>query len=96
MDEIYFQDKPVGYCYLVEVESWGFKRVPWIFDICIDPAFHGQGFGRALSKKIINILLDMDYEIMGLAATKTNRYAIKLYEQIGFQHVDNFYEFFEA
>ncbi len=92
---LFYQDKPVGYCYLVEVESWGFKRVPWIFDICIDPAYHGQGFGKALSKKILNLLIEMDYEIMGLAATKTNSYAIKLYEQLGFQYVDTFYEFLE-
>ncbi len=92
---IYYNNKPVGFCLVVEVECWGYKTVPWIFDICIDPSFHGQGLGKALSKEMLNILIEMNYEIMGLAVTLTNKYAIKMYSNLGFLDLDVFYEFID-
>ncbi|RAP32112.1 hypothetical protein DID76_01370 [Candidatus Marinamargulisbacteria bacterium SCGC AG-414-C22] len=90
---IYHNNTPVGYCLNVEVKCWGFEKVPWIFDICIDPSYHGQGLGKALSKRCINQLIQQEYQIMGLAVTLSNTYAKSLYEKIGFQCVDVFYEF---
>ena len=89
----YFNNQPVGYCTLIEVKCWGYDNVPWIFDICIDPAFHGQGIGKAMSKRVMNILIEKQYPIVGLAVTKTNIYAKKLYENLGFEYLDRFYEF---
>ena len=90
---LYYNNKPVGYCLVVEVKCWGYERVPWVFDICIDPAFHGQGMGNILTKQMLNKLIELDYEIMGLAVTLTNKYAIKMYNKYGFLELDVFYEF---
>lgn len=90
---LYYNNKPVGYCLVVEVKCWGYERVPWVFDICIDPAFHGQGMGNILTKKMLNKLIELDYEIMGLAVTLTNKYAMKMYKKYGFLDLDVFYEF---
>lgn len=92
---VYYNEQPVGYCLLVNVECWGYKNVPWIFDICIDPSFHGQGIGKALSCRFLNNLIEEKFEIMGLAVTLTNQYAINLYEKLGFELLDVFYEFIE-
>ena len=91
--KILFNKKPVGYCLVVNVACWGFKKVPWIFDISIDPAFHGQGLGKALIHQVIKQINNENYEIMGLAVTLTNANAIQLYQKIGFQRLDVFYEF---
>ncbi len=90
-----YQGKPVGFISTVGVKCWGYDKIPWIFDICIDPAFHGQGIGKALSKYAINNLIEDKYEIMGLAVTLTNQYAIALYKTLEFQFVDVFYEFMQ-
>ena len=90
---IFFNNKPVGYCLVVTVKTWGYEKVPWVFDICIDPSFHGQGIGKALSYYFINQLSEMDYPLMGLAVTLCNTAAKKLYERLGFQVADVFYEF---
>ena len=90
---VYHNNQPVGYCLVIDVKCWGYEHVPWVFDICIDPAFQGQGIGKALSFRYLNILSEMDYPLMGLAVTLSNTYAISLYENCGFQKVDTFYEF---
>ncbi len=86
-------NKPVGYCLIVDVACWGFDHVPWIFDICIDPAYHGQGIGKILSYHYLNKLTEMNYPLVGLAVTMSNVYAKSLYEKCGFQYIDTFYEF---
>ena len=90
---VFHNNQPVGYCLVIEVKCWGYEYVPWVFDICIDPAFHGQGIGKAMSYRYLNILTEMDYPIMGLAVTLSNTFAKALYEKCGFQMVDIFYEF---
>jgi len=90
---LYYNKKPVGFCSVVEVKCWGYERVPWVFDICIDPAFHGQGMGNILTKKMLNKLIELGYEVMGLAVTLTNKYAMKMYQKYGFLDLDVFYEF---
>tara|TARA_B100001989_G_scaffold244948_1_gene214221 strand:+ start:917 stop:1840 length:924 start_codon:yes stop_codon:yes gene_type:complete len=93
---IFYNNKPVGYCLVVEVKCWGYESVPWIFDICIDPEFHGQGLGKALLHKVVKTIYDDNYDIMGLAVTLTNVYAISLYHKLGFQDLDIFYEFIQV
>ena len=43
----------------------------------------------------LNNLIEEKFEIMGLAVTLTNQYALKLYEKLGFEFLDVFYEFIE-
>ena len=89
---VFHNGQPIGYCLVVEVKCWGMDRVPWIFDIVVQPGFDGQGVGRELLKKSLNLLTENDFPIVGLAVTKSN-YAKKLYERLGFEFVDDFYEF---
>ena len=89
---LHYNNQPVGYCVVVST-SVGYKKVPWIFDICVDPSYHGQGIGKALSYRSLNKLIEMNFPLMGLAVTLSNQYAISLYEKLGFQLVDVFYEF---
>ena len=90
---LHYNNQPVGYCVVVSTKCWGYKKVPWIFDICVDPSYHGQGIGKALSYRSLNKLIEMNFPLMGLAVTLSNQYAISLYEKLGFQLVDVFYEF---
>ena len=39
--------------------------------------------------------MEEKYEIMGLAVTLTNKYALRMYEKFGFEFLDIFYEFME-
>ena len=85
-------DKIIGNCLVVEVATWGYNHVPWIFDINILPSYQGKGIGRLFFKHIINVLTDMEYQIMGLAVTADN-FAQRLYTKLGFKVFDTFYEF---
>ena len=86
-------ERMVGAVLVVEVECWGFEKVPWVFDISVEPEFQEQGLGRKLMEKSINYLSLNQYPVMGLAVTKNNHHAIKLYEKLGFQKTDDFYEY---
>ena len=44
---------PMGACLLIEVPCWGFDKVPWIFDIALDPNYHGQGYGKLLMQQVL-------------------------------------------
>ncbi len=83
----------VGYILVVLVECWGYKQVPWVFDICVDPTYHGNGYGRLLANKMIRQLMKDNIEIMGLAVTLSNSVAMSLYQKQGFKDLDIFYEF---
>jgi GNAT superfamily N-acetyltransferase len=85
---------PLGYIMIVEVNCWGFDKMPWIFDVCVKPDFHGKGLGRALLFESINQLIKLKYSVLGLAVTGSNS-AIHLYEKTGFQLVDHFSEFLQ-
>lgn len=89
---VFHEGQPIGYIVYVGVECWGFKKVPWVFDIVVKPGYDGKGIGRELMKRSLNILTEMKFPIVGLSVTKDN-YAKKLYDYLGFQPVDDFYEF---
>jgi GNAT superfamily N-acetyltransferase len=92
---VFCDSKLIGFINNVGVKNcWGFKEVPWIFDIVIDPEYAGKGIGKELLKLSMNILTDLKYPIVGLSVTKNN-YAKRLYKKLGFEHVDDFYEFIE-
>ncbi len=85
----------VGYCLLVEISCWGLDKVPWFFDVCIRPDFHGKGYGRKLMNEVLYRLQKMDYSVMGLSVTLSNVAAIGLYESLGFELAEYFFEFVE-
>lgn len=89
---VFHEGQPIGYVVYVGVPCWGFKKVPWVFDIVIKPGYDGKGIGRELMKRSLNILTEMKFPIVGLSVTKDN-YAKKLYDYLGFQPVDEFHEF---
>lgn len=89
---VFHEGQPIGYIVYVGVQCWGFKKVPWVFDIVVKPGYDGKGIGRELMKRSLNILTEMKLPIVGLSVTKDN-YAKKLYDYLGFQPVDDFYEF---
>eukprot|EP01047_Picozoa_sp_COSAG01_P000168 COSAG01_NODE_2_length_63927_cov_1357.611941_53_plen_297_part_00 len=86
----------LGYCIVVDIDCWGYKQVPWIFDIAIRPEFQGQGLGRVLLQEVLNSFTRTANPIAGLAVTVTNTYAIKLYQGLGFEFSDMFYEFIDT
>ncbi len=83
----------IGYCLVVLVECWGYKQVPWIFDICIDPTYQGKGYGKVLANEMIKNIKQDQFEIMGLAVTLNNISAMNIYQKQGFKDLDIFYEF---
>ncbi|MGE4170172.1 MAG: GNAT family N-acetyltransferase [Candidatus Margulisiibacteriota bacterium] len=87
------EGRMVGACLVVDIVCWGFDRVPWIFDLSIHPDFQGQKLGRALFEAVIYQLYQERYEIVGLAVTLTNSGAIRLYDSLGFQSMEPFYEY---
>ncbi len=90
-----YQDYAVGSCMVIELPCWGYERVPWIFDMCIHPHYHGQGFGRCLLQESLRILKEQGFPVVGLAVTLSNTSAIALYESLGFALADYFSEFAE-
>ena len=89
---VFHEGQPIGYIVYVGVQCWGFKKVPWVSDIVVKPGYDGKGIGRELMKLSLNILTEMKLPNVGLSVTKDN-YAKKLYDYLGFQPVDDFYEF---
>lgn len=90
---LYYLDKPVGACTVVEITCWGYPKVPWVFDVTVEPEFIGKGYGEYLMLNSMYELIQLQYPIMGLAVTVTNTRAIKLYERLGFFVVEYFSEF---
>lgn len=86
-------DQLLGFCSYVDIESWGEKKVPWLFDMCVHPDFHGLGYGRGLLHHSLNILKDQHLKFAGLAVTNDNHSALGLYQSIGFSFVEHFYEY---
>ena len=83
----------IATCLMIEVKCWGYDKVPWVFDLVVKPEYHGKGIGRILISESLNKCLEEKFPICGLAVTTSNKYAIRLYEKLNFQHVDNFYEY---
>ena len=82
----------VGGLIMVEVACWGIEKMPWIFDIFLDPKYHGEGIGKKMLHHAIQVCQGLKYEMMGLAVTLSNTSALKLYETTGFYETDVFNE----
>lgn len=87
-----YQGDLVGAITMIELENWGYKHLPWVFDVCVDPKYHGRGFGKVLMQKAMAELCELHYPVMGLAVTLDNP-ALALYENLGFFAVEPFCEF---
>lgn len=87
------QDRILGYCLVVNVDCWGERQVPWIFDISVLPEYQGQGIGRLILHQLINTCVMQKKTQLGLAVTISNKNAIHLYESVGFQFLSTFYEY---
>jgi len=89
---IKYHGKPVGSCMVIDIECWGYKHMAWIFDIALDPAYQGLGLGKLLLLNSLKGARESGYPIIGLAVTYTNAIAYHLYEKIGFQIYEEYYE----
>ena len=83
----------IGFCCYVDIENWGEPVVPWIFDICVHPDFHGLGYGAGLLNYSLQILKEQNLKYAGLAVTNDNYSAWGLYQKMGFSFVEYFYEY---
>ena len=88
-----WQQRPAGFGTVVVTQNWGYERLPWIFDLSIDPEFHGRGWGKYLLRQMLAALVGLGFPIVGLAVTASNQIAIRLYESLGFFVVEEFSEF---
>ncbi|TCP97657.1 [SSU ribosomal protein S18P]-alanine acetyltransferase [Cricetibacter osteomyelitidis] len=59
-----------------------------LFNIAIDPAFQGKGFGISLLNALISKLKTKGIQTLWLEVRQSNLTAMKLYEKLGFNEVD--------
>ncbi len=59
-----------------------------LFNIAVDPAFQGQGFGYLLLEALIKHLRQKDIATVWLEVRESNQKARRLYERLGFNEVD--------
>lgn len=57
------------------------------FAISLDPEYRGLGIGTALMRAMLSLLREKGYRRASLAVQKAN-YAVKMYQSVGFQIVD--------
>lgn len=62
------------------------KTVP-VFAISVYPEFRGKGIGKNLMKAMLKLLKSKGYTLASLTVQKDN-YAVKMYQQVGFEIVD--------
>ena len=62
------------------------KTVPE-FAISVYPEFRGKGIGKNLMKAMLKLLKSKGYTLASLTVQKDN-YAVKMYQQVGFEIVD--------
>ena len=91
-----YKGRVTGACTVVETKAWQYEKVPWIFDIFINPDMHGLGIGKLLLWYTLYKLETLKYKIVGLAVTRSNKNALKIYEKFGFVVQTQFVEFGKA
>lgn len=88
-----YRDEPAGSCLVVGLPGWGYDQVAWVLDMTIKPGLHGLGLGQAMLHASLRGIVEAGLPVAGLAVTKSNGHAVRLYEKTGFQVVDEFYEY---
>jgi [ribosomal protein S18]-alanine N-acetyltransferase len=85
-----------GYCCWVgekagQVVAYGILTVgageSHILNICVDPACQGQGYGRLTLQKLMAVAAGHRAEMMILEVRPSNRRAVKLYHDVGFNEI---------
>lgn len=59
--------------------------------ICVQPGYQKHGLGRHLMECSIRALRSRRYHSLSLTVTSTNTSAVRLYENLGFQGIKNFF-----
>ncbi len=86
----------VGYCcWVLEQEGavigYGIMQVvareSHVLNLCVHPAHHRQGFGRALLARLLDLARDHRTDTVLLEVRPTNEAAIALYTRMGFNEV---------
>ncbi|MDH3314241.1 MAG: ribosomal protein S18-alanine N-acetyltransferase [Gammaproteobacteria bacterium] len=86
----------VGYCCWVleheaAVAGYGIMQVAvgecHILNLCVHPAYHRQGFGRALLTRLLEIAREHHADTALLEVRPTNEAAVALYRRLGFHEV---------
>lgn len=86
----------VGYsCWVYEIESQieGYALISiaaneaHILNICVAKDYQGQGFGKKLLYKILDVAEQSDVDSVFLEVRDSNTVAIQLYEQEGFNRI---------
>jgi ribosomal protein S18 acetylase RimI-like enzyme len=88
-----YRGEPAGVCLVVGIPGWGYDRVAWILDMAIRPGLQGHGIGRAMMQQSLHGMASAGVPIAGLAVTVDNGHAVRMYEKVGFQVVEQFYEY---
>jgi ribosomal-protein-alanine N-acetyltransferase len=95
-DRIFRDCLRVGYCcWVVEQEGavigYGIMQVvareSHVLNLCVHPAHHRQGFGRALLARLLDLARDHRTDTVLLEVRPTNEPAIALYTRMGFNEV---------
>ncbi len=86
----------VGYCcWVMEVDQavvgYGIMQVAagesHLLNLCVHPAYHRQGFGRTLLKRLLALAREHHADITLLEVRPTNIAAVALYRAMGFNEV---------
>ncbi|MBP1150972.1 MULTISPECIES: ribosomal protein S18-alanine N-acetyltransferase [Methylocaldum] len=86
----------VGYCCWVgeragQVVSYGIASVgageSHVLNLCVSPQNQGQGYGRLMLEKLMAVAKEHKAETIFLEVRPSNKPAIKLYHQLGFNEI---------
>ncbi len=69
------------------------NRVSHITQVCVDPELQGTGIGTMLIGRIVRALRDRRFSAVTLTVTDSNSRAVRLYEQLRFSTLKEFYAF---
>jgi len=78
------QEKVVGHLWW-GMQNHGSKKIPWIFDIELNPIYRGKGFGRATMELAQGDVRAKGFDQLGLHVFGHNKVARSLYESMGFE-----------
>lgn len=67
-----------------------------ILNICVDPAYQGQGFGKLLLENIFNTAIANEIKVVFLEVRPSNLVAITMYEKHGFHEVGRREKYYPA
>lgn len=66
------------------------EDVGHVTQICVAPEYRGKGLGKALMRECAKSLAQRGFQMLTLTVTASNRNAVGLYEQLGFEGTHRF------